>query len=255
VGDLSEASELCRVDFGMFKDGGVIQCGNKIDFCQEMYRVDKEGSKPQCKTCNENFKPVNENSVCEAVKIDNCPQINLQQGKCSECALGYILNTNSLLCIEQTSLPGCREASEDGSQCNECYANQGMQREENKQVCRDIAISHCKLAKIKSQFDEFQVCEICQPEFYLANNRRECKEGGVANCEINTENQPNRCDQCKNNYLRITGNNNQHYCRPLQEHISCEQFNVESYQHDQGATISCSSCIEEQELVAVPVLE
>ncbi len=153
--------------------------------------------------------------------------------ECRTCDERYVLSTNKKLCLQNTNLNFCVEASTD-SKCRVCeddYVNV-----EDKCVLKSIL----KCLQYKENSATI-ACSKCENGFFLASETK-CQTGDVADClEYGAD--ANECLKCSSGSTLITDANNNKLCFINEQTLNCKSFNNISFLDHEYI---CEECIVDE---------
>jgi hypothetical protein len=166
--------------------------------------------------------------------IKNCLQfgwdyVNLKH-VCRQCIPGYMPNFTGTKCVEKLNY--CLRASANGEKfCEICQ--EGFTLINNNCVQNDI--TNCIEFGVEQNA---LICLKCSNEYYLYN-KKFCLQGRVENCYQYFENQPGKCEQCKDEYAIFNIQTGDSLCVPFFNQ-NCNKWNSAST----NGNFECSECKE-----------
>jgi hypothetical protein len=233
------ACQECADGHIMLRDSGDTfnQClalaSREIDNCQTYATKTGENALQvaKCLECDPAYELDGDNG-CELIEVANCETMGSNGEGCLSCESGYLLSHDNLLCILDDAFPNCLIVDSGLNKCHKCQEDHYQFKDGNKVSCTQVnPINQCLTPNHdNNRSNAFNQCSVCQPNYYLTNNKRECKEGKVAHCQIFQENQPDFCQKCLDNYL-LVNLNQRNTCVNMSDHISCKNPSV-SYRVD-----------------------
>jgi len=137
-----------------------------------------------CSSCNPYY--FLDGSKCSY--ISNCEQLNDDLSECSLCWQGFYLDNLSTCASCNTSIIGCNNCSNDGSNC---YCSDGYYINDSTCVSCEESFSNCESCSNGSQ------CDVCDNGYFEINGTCESCQDQFSNCQSCN---PDNCTYCMSGY-------------------------------------------------------